>query len=353
MQIIVLGMHRSGTSTLARILNLMGCYFGSEDVSAGVAEDNPKGFWERIDVIDINDRILKSAGGAWWDVANLDLGSVKAEDERAFDKHIRNIVLKLDANRPWFIKDPRLCVTLPFWTRALERPLFIWVQRSPVAIARSLNKRDGLPIEYGLALWEFYVRSVFDTVKLGDMIVVQYEDLLRGPYAESERVYAELCRKGVTVGLRSPEREEIEAFVSPDLCHFENTIDRSLLSEEQLSLFDRLQAGRQPEGSESERRQCLEVLKDGRTRPWTKRFKVLPKRGKDALMVKAGEAEVARAEMQRTKGILQEQLEELTQTVERCRAENDVLRGRLKRLSSSRMLKWIGRLYQITGRGND
>ena len=55
MQLIVLGMHRSGTSVLARLLNLMGAYFGPEGSSTGANEENHKGFWERRDVRNLND----------------------------------------------------------------------------------------------------------------------------------------------------------------------------------------------------------------------------------------------------------------------------------------------------------
>ena len=59
MQLIVLGMHRSGTSVLARLLNLMGVYFGPEGISTGANQENPKGFWERKDVRQLNDGVLQ------------------------------------------------------------------------------------------------------------------------------------------------------------------------------------------------------------------------------------------------------------------------------------------------------
>ena len=62
MQVFILGMHRSGTSALARVLNLMGLYFGGERVSTGRNRENRKGFWERRDVRLLNDTILFNAG---------------------------------------------------------------------------------------------------------------------------------------------------------------------------------------------------------------------------------------------------------------------------------------------------
>ena len=64
MQIVVLGPHRSGTSLVTRLINLMGAYFGDESDAIDTAEDNPKGFWERKDVVAVNDEVLALAGGA-------------------------------------------------------------------------------------------------------------------------------------------------------------------------------------------------------------------------------------------------------------------------------------------------
>ena len=76
MQLIVLGMHRSGTSVLARLLNMMGAYFGSEGISTGANEENPKGFWERRDVRDINDFVLHSVDCDWDRVADFNLNAL-------------------------------------------------------------------------------------------------------------------------------------------------------------------------------------------------------------------------------------------------------------------------------------
>ena len=62
MQLFVMGMHRSGTSLTARLLNLMGVYFGPEDALMEADRFNPKGYWERKDVYQLNKTILQHAG---------------------------------------------------------------------------------------------------------------------------------------------------------------------------------------------------------------------------------------------------------------------------------------------------
>ena len=67
MQIFVCGMHRSGTSVIARLLNMLGVYFGPEGSGLAANADNPKGFWERADIVALNDAILADAGARWFD----------------------------------------------------------------------------------------------------------------------------------------------------------------------------------------------------------------------------------------------------------------------------------------------
>ena len=155
MQVFILGMHRSGTSALARVLNLMGLYFGGENVGTGRSAENIKGFWERRDVRDLNDAILATAGCDWDVVSALRLDTVAADTRAGYASAAANTVLNLDAHRPWFIKEPRLCLLFPIWQQALETPFAIHVHRNPLEVARSLAVRNGIPIDVGLALWEF------------------------------------------------------------------------------------------------------------------------------------------------------------------------------------------------------
>ena len=61
MQIIVLGMHRAGTSAVTRLINLMGAYLGPEEQLLPATPDNPKGYWERIDVLQLHEWLLGKA----------------------------------------------------------------------------------------------------------------------------------------------------------------------------------------------------------------------------------------------------------------------------------------------------
>src|SRR4026208_1825142 len=162
MQLIVLGMHRSGTSTVTRLLNLAGAYFGPEGSATDPNAENPKGFWERRDVRAVGDGVLRGGGFGWWRIADFDVDRIPVETRERYFDEFANIVFHLDAHRPWGMKEARLCplvaavppgpraarrcaggrrrlcLLLPILRPALEVPVFIHVVREPLEIAESL-----------------------------------------------------------------------------------------------------------------------------------------------------------------------------------------------------------------------
>ena len=216
MQVFILGMHRSGTSALARVLNLMGLYFGGENVGTGRSAENVKGFWERRDVRDLNDAILAASGGDWDAVSKLDLDAMPSESKAGYESAAADIVLNLDAHRPWFVKEPRLCVLFPIWRQVLETPFAIHIHRNPLEVARSLHRRNGIPIPAGLALWEIYnVHALNATIGLPRHFV-GYEDLLQTPHAVIESLHAFLEEDGGYT-FRQPAYRELSSFLDPGL----------------------------------------------------------------------------------------------------------------------------------------
>lgn len=218
MQVFILGMHRSGTSALARVLNLMGLYFGGENVGTGRSSENVKGFWERRDVRDLNDAILAAAGADWDVVSNLDLDSLPPDSRAGYVSAAADIVLNLDAHRPWFVKEPRLCVLFPVWHQVLETPLAIHIHRNPLAVARSLERRNGIPTPAGLALWEYYNARALAATEGIPRHFLGYEDLLRTPGSVLQALRDFLTGDG-SYALRRPSQRELSAFLDPDLNH--------------------------------------------------------------------------------------------------------------------------------------
>ncbi len=326
MQLILLGMHRSGTSALARILNLMGCYFGSEDVSAGVGYDNPKGFWERLDVVELNNLILNAAGGSWWDMEKFDSGSIKGEELDDIDRQIGNIILKLDAHRPWFIKDPRLGPVLFFWLSRLENPLFLLATRSPFQVARSLEKRNGIPVDYGLMLWEYYTLITFVHLGRQPFIPLSYESFLRDPYPSVLQLYRDLVEKGVS-GLRLPDRGQVESYIDPMLNHSSGEDDPARLSPPRQSLHRACSTGKAP------------LIEPGRLKDLQKAMGREKKRGEwvEKLLIISGQdyfKKVTRLELKKKNSELEKligEMEEQNQTLKTHVSEIEDYNEELKR----------------------
>lgn len=218
LQLLVLGMHRTGTSVLTQLLSHMGCYAGTpESLKPGDAA-NERGYWERWDAWALNEQILAAAGASWREVADLDLGSL-AEDVRGkFEAHARDLVADLDEHRPWVLKDPRLCVLLPLWRPALSAPVFVIAHRDPLETARSLLARDGLPLTVGIALWEVYYLAALRHSLGAPRLCVSHRRLLSDPQGTAATLAAGL-EPFAPGALRTPDAAELAEVVASELHH--------------------------------------------------------------------------------------------------------------------------------------
>lgn len=215
MQIIILGMHRSGTSATARLINMMGAYFAPEGMALPPDVDNPKGFWERRDVMRINDALLTLQDCRWDRPAHWRFKEAANVPEK-LHADMRQLVLHMDAFRPWFIKDPRMCLTLPAWRPLLEAPVAVIVYRDPLEIAVSLHKRNQLPMDVGMALWEYHAVGLLNASLKLPRIFVSHAELLQKPVKTAEALLRALKAQGVR-RLAMPSAAEIRAFIDPTL----------------------------------------------------------------------------------------------------------------------------------------
>ena len=144
--VFVLGMHRSGTSSLAGMFAAGGLWIG--DIARG------HNYMERTDVNHINELILSRFGGTWKrPPPTVDPARVRR------DSILR--ALRPYAGHPyWVIKDPRFLFTLDAWLPHAGAHRLVGTFRHPLAVARSLHARDDLPLEQGIALWTRYNREL-------------------------------------------------------------------------------------------------------------------------------------------------------------------------------------------------
>ena len=243
MQILVLGMHRSGTSLVTRLVNMMGAYFGPEGVQIGPNPQNPKGFWERRDVRQLNDEAIHLLDSEWDDIIDLDLDNFGPHRE-AWNAKARRIVSELDAHRPWVVKEPRFCFLLPLWRPLLEVPLCVHVYRHPIQVAQSLKVRKGLPIHLGVALWEKYVLSALEASRDLPCLNVSHESFFKDPFEATRSIHRFLVSRGAPM-LRLPAAREIETFVDVELFHHRGgaELESFFLNASQKDLLARLRDG--------------------------------------------------------------------------------------------------------------
>ncbi len=203
--LVVLGMHRSGTSALARALAFCG-YALPTDLMAPHS-DNPKGFWEPAGVVQLNEKIL-AALGATWDrpgpflLPAVDLPTSSERVSAAIArKFLPDAVEAL--RRSWgtsgaiVLKDPRIALFLPLWRAALAEagyaPRFVLVCRNPLEVAASLRERNRLALRSSLLLWQTYNLPALELERSGALgAVVSYERLLENPVEALKRLFEEL-----------------------------------------------------------------------------------------------------------------------------------------------------------------
>lgn len=235
MQILVLGSHRSGTSIVTRYINMMGAYFGPEKMAYGFDDANPKGYWERRDVMQSNNQLLLLGKSAWCDLSRWPVDSPPQPDAD-LRKQMQTTVMGMDGFRPWVMKDPRLCLTLPCWLPLLEVPVAVLVSRNPLETALSLNQRDNFPLPLGLAIWEYHAVAALNATRQLPRAYARHQQFLHDPVQAVENLFADLEAIGVQA-LRLPSRREIEAFLNPSLHRAKSTGNASGIS---LSQHQRL-----------------------------------------------------------------------------------------------------------------
>ncbi|GAB6195015.1 hypothetical protein [Lysobacter xanthus] len=154
--LLVLGMHRSGTSAVAGALARCGVALGDRLIEG--APDNPGGYFEHADAVLADERVLLELGRAWDDVRPMPIDWLDSAPAQAAAAAIRSTVVSpLCRERLWALKDPRMCRLLPLWRRTLEaegvEPLGLLVLRHPDEVAQSLRTRDAMHARTANMLW--------------------------------------------------------------------------------------------------------------------------------------------------------------------------------------------------------
>lgn len=215
--VAVLGMHRCGTSVLARALEALGVSLGGDLLPASAF--NPKGHMEDMDLGALNERLLQAFGSAWFLPGAVALPEGGPAAHPLFAEAVELLRRKTEGVAVFGFKDPRTCRLLGFWREAFAAAgldaRYAVAVRDPLSAAESLARRDGASIEFGCWLWLGSYLACLRHTRGARRVFVEYDRLLESPRAELARLAAGL---GLAV---DPPRAETFAgeFLSADLRH--------------------------------------------------------------------------------------------------------------------------------------
>lgn len=183
--VCITGMHRSGTSMLALLLRACGLDLGDRRHFAPVNPDNRLGFAEDLRFVELNDRLLARAGGAWDrppDPARIGRGLPGLFHRGEARRLLRHRAAHHRATgHPWGWKDPRMALTMPFWLPLVPDLKVIICLRHPAEVARSLAGRTYGRSDDGEALWLEYNRRLLNAVPQDRRLIVANADVLAAP----------------------------------------------------------------------------------------------------------------------------------------------------------------------------
>jgi O-antigen biosynthesis protein len=229
--VVVLGMHRSGTSALTRVLNLLGVDLGASLMKA--AAGNETGFWEHQGVVDIHATLLGKLGMTWDDPRRLPDDYLNSDAARDAVTALVTLLRDDFAAKPlWGVKDPRMCRFVPLWREVFDalnaRPGYVLLLRHPLEIVRSLHQRDHMTQSRGLLLWLRHMLEAEAASRGAARILLRYDDLMGDWKSVAERISATL---EIPLGLgERATAKAINGFIRPSMRHY--VFDAEVLGED-------------------------------------------------------------------------------------------------------------------------
>lgn len=203
----------------------------------GAAEDNEKGFFERIDVVLQNDALMEAQNvhyafhtSSYNALQGLKDVLNKKDNSKFFNEGKRGLAFLNDPKSyPWMLKDPRLCLTIRTWLPLLNFvPAVLFIYRHPFDVTLSMHKRATEHFKMGFAMKLWYVYNKKAITQSGDLcrVVGSHKKIMAAPQKEFDRIYDELH----TCGIQVPHKlksTDISDFIDVKLQHGKNGQDVS------------------------------------------------------------------------------------------------------------------------------
>lgn len=219
--LVVLGMHRSGTSCLAGMLQFAGFNAGMIDEWN---PDNLKGNRENQSILKLNSAIFKESGGSWHSPPSSVINNPVHYELR--DEILTSLQ---SSEKAWMFKEPRTLFTLPFWLNSSIKFKLIGIFRDPMSVAKSLNARDNLTITEGLKLWAVYNENLLRVVREHNVPLLYFTDDPESFQNATSKAIANLFPDEIEKG--SLKLNNMRSFFASELVHHHSS-DNSDFSHE-------------------------------------------------------------------------------------------------------------------------
>ena len=237
--LFVIGMHRSGTSALARVLNLQGATLPRTLMPAQA--DNPDGFWESLPVVQFNERLLQEACLTWDDPrpVNASWWAKKSENSRHVDEAKRLLRSEFSGSELFVLKDPRISRLMHVWLDACREmdiaPSVFLCLRNPLEVAASLEMRNGMDVQRAQLLWLAYVLDAEATTRSVPRALLHFDDFLIDWRAVMPKAYDAIGLDCLT--LSGDAADAVDNFLSMRKGHHRATTDQLLRNQGISSLL--------------------------------------------------------------------------------------------------------------------
>ena len=212
--LVVLGMHRSGTSAITRGLQVLGVNLGDtlHEAAEGI---NDKGFWEDIDLHALDVEMLAALDSDWHHITPILHSDMTMLRSKGYFLRAVELLRQKMSTAPVFgFKDPRVAKLLPFWKEVFSYcqfdVRFILAVRHPISVVKSLAKRDGFDAEKSYFLWLDHMITSLAGSAGEKRVLVDYDRLMQLPENELARIAKATELKIDPVELQSYEDEFLD-----------------------------------------------------------------------------------------------------------------------------------------------
>jgi hypothetical protein len=186
--VCIAGMHRSGTSMIAKLLSQCGVYLGGQEELMLPDHYNADGYWENLEFVDLNNSLLLHFNSTWKLPPASNLSFDLTQIPESLTGKAQDLIQRFKGQKIWGWKDPRNSITLPFWQQLIPNLKVIVCLRNPLEVAQSLSSRDNFPRLFSFDLWHTYNERLLLNTPIENRLVTPYNAYFINPQGELGRV---------------------------------------------------------------------------------------------------------------------------------------------------------------------